>query len=61
MPAAPFTCTVKLARERWGIYPTKLPDVARHLGVELRHHEALSDAVACARIVVEAEKTVSAY
>jgi DNA polymerase III subunit epsilon len=55
MPATPFTCTVKLARERWGIYPTKLPDVARHLGLELRHHEALSDAVACARIVIEAE------
>jgi DNA polymerase-3 subunit epsilon len=53
-PALPFLCTVQLARERWRIYPTKLPDVCRVLGIPLVHHEPLSDAEACARIVIAA-------
>lgn len=52
MPPLPFTCTVKMARNLWNIHPTKLPDVARHLKIELNHHEALSDALACAQIVI---------
>lgn len=55
VPALPFTCTVKLARSHWSLYPTKLPDVTRHLGIDLNHHEALSDAVACAKIVIAAQ------
>ena len=54
-PALDFTCTVRLARRVWGIYPTKLPDVCRHLGIPLRHHDAASDAEACARIVMAAD------
>lgn len=54
-PAHPFVCTVQLARARWGIHPTKLPDVCRRLGLELNHHEALSDALACAGIVLRAQ------
>lgn len=50
----PFVCTVQVARSVWGIYPTKLPDVCRHLGIRLTHHEASSDAEACARIVLAA-------
>ena len=57
VPAQPFLCTVQLARKTWGIRPTKLPDVCRHLGIKLNHHEALSDAEACARIVMAARKT----
>ena len=57
VPAQPFLCTVQLARRTWGIRPTKLPDVCRHLGIKLNHHEALSDAEACARIVMAARKT----
>ncbi len=56
MPKARFICTVKLARSTWNIYPTKLSDVCGKLGIPLNHHEALSDASACARIVVEARK-----
>jgi DNA polymerase-3 subunit epsilon len=56
-PSHPFVCTVKLARTIWSVYPTKLPDVCRHLGIPLRHHEAGSDAEACARIVIAARKT----
>jgi DNA polymerase-3 subunit epsilon len=50
----PFVCTVQLAREVWGIYPTKLPDVCARLQIRLRHHHADSDAEACARIVIAA-------
>lgn len=55
-PAVPFTCTVQLARRVWGLRPTKLPDVARHLGLRLDHHDPLSDAEACARIMIAATK-----
>ena len=51
-PAIPFVCTVQMARSVWGIYPTKLPDVCRHLGISLNHHDAGSDSEACGRIVV---------
>ena len=54
-PRTPFTCTVQLARAQWGIYPTTLPDVCRQLRILLRHHDAGSDAEACARIVLAAE------
>ena len=53
-PVWPFHCTVKLARAVWNVFPTKLPDVCRHLGIPLRHHDAISDAEACARIVLAA-------
>ncbi len=55
-PPIPFLCTVQLARKRWNIRPTKLPDVCRHLGISLNHHDAASDAQACAQIVMEAGK-----
>jgi DNA polymerase III subunit epsilon len=49
-----FQCTVRLVRTVWNIYPTTLPDVCRHLHIPLRHHDARSDAEACARIVIAA-------
>ena len=55
-PAHRFICTVRLARSTWNIYPTKLSNVCQHLNIELNHHEALSDAHACAQIVIAAEK-----
>ena len=48
-PTLPFRCTVQLARKTWNIRPTKLSDVCRELGIALNHHEALSDALACAK------------
>lgn len=53
-PHQNFVCTVKLARQTWKIYPTKLPHVCEHLGIALEHHQALSDAEACAQIVIAA-------
>ena len=55
-PPLPFRCTVQISREAWGIFPTRLSDVCRELGIALNHHEALSDAMACARIMIAAEK-----
>ena len=54
LPKQLFVCTVKVARSVFGIYPTKLPDVCQHLRIPLSHHEAGSDAEACARIVLAA-------
>jgi DNA polymerase-3 subunit epsilon len=54
VPPLPFLCTVQLARELWNLRPTKLPDVCRFLGLTLKHHDALSDATACANIVLAA-------
>ncbi|MSQ12646.1 MAG: exonuclease [Dehalococcoidia bacterium] len=53
-PALPFVCTVQLARRTWSIYPTKLPNVCERLGIVLHHHNPLSDAEACAQIVMRA-------
>jgi DNA polymerase-3 subunit epsilon len=53
-PSHSFQCTVRLARSVWNIYPTMLPDVCKRLRIPLRHHDAESDAEACARIVIAA-------
>jgi DNA polymerase III subunit epsilon len=53
-PPHSFICTVQLARKTWKLYPTKLPNVCEYLGITLNHHQALSDAEACARIVIAA-------
>ena len=53
-PDLAFRCTVRLARSVWQLRPTTLPDVCAHLRIPLRHHDALSDAEACARIVIAA-------
>ncbi len=56
-PDIPFRCSMVLARQKWGIYPTKLPNVCRRLGIDLHHHDASSDAEACARIMIKALST----
>jgi DNA polymerase III subunit epsilon len=53
-PSTPFLCTVRMARTAWGVFPTRLPDVCRYLGLMLEHHHAGSDALACARIAAAA-------
>ena len=54
VPALPFLCTVQLARRTWRMKPNDLPSVCRRLGIGLMHHDPLSDAEACARIVIAA-------
>ncbi|MBI4781251.1 MAG: 3'-5' exonuclease [Oscillatoriophycideae cyanobacterium NC_groundwater_1537_Pr4_S-0.65um_50_18] len=55
-PSLEFLCTVQLARRVWQIYPTKLPNVCARLAIQLDHHQALSDASACAQIVMAAHQ-----
>jgi DNA polymerase III subunit epsilon len=57
----PFVCTVKAARSVWGFYPTTLADVCRQLQIPLRHHDAESDARACARILLAARERGHEY
>jgi DNA polymerase III subunit epsilon len=54
-PAQPWVCTVRQARRTLGIFPAHLANVCNVLGIRLNHHEALSDAEACARIVLAAQ------
>lgn len=54
MPVQDFACSMRFARSELGIYPTKLSNVCQRLGIPLQHHDALSDAEACARIVLAA-------
>lgn len=60
-PDLPFECTMRIARKVWRIQPTALPDVCRYLGLELRHHDAQSDAEACARIMIAAMEALKAH
>ena len=52
-PTHQFQCTMRMARSKWNLQSVKLPSVCRHLGIQLNHHNALSDAEACAQIAVQ--------
>jgi len=52
IPEHEFVCTVQVARNTWNIRPTRLNNVCDFLGIELNHHEALSDAMAAAKIMI---------
>jgi DNA polymerase-3 subunit epsilon len=44
-----WECTVKIYRAK-GLKPTKLSDCCYKMKIDLNHHEALSDARACAKL-----------
>jgi len=46
---ARWECTVKIYKAK-GLKPTKLSDCCRAMNIQLNHHEALSDARACASL-----------
>jgi DNA polymerase-3 subunit epsilon len=54
LPDFRYECTVQLARKHLGIYPTNLPAVCSRLKIALNHHDAMSDALACAKIALAA-------
>lgn len=56
MPHQQWVCSVRQARNVLNIYPANLANVCRVMGIKLNHHEALSDAEACARIVMAARR-----
>lgn len=47
--APKWECTVKIYKAK-GLKPTKLSDCCREMKIQLNHHEALSDARACAKL-----------
>lgn len=49
--AARWECTMKLYKAK-GLRPTKLSDCCREMNITLNHHEALSDARACAQLYI---------
>ncbi len=53
-PPQPFECTVVLARRTWRMPKNDLATLARFIQFTLNHHEAGSDAEACARILLAA-------
>ena len=53
-PEHEFLCTMQLAREKWNLSSARLPVVCEHLEIPLDHHNALSDAEACAKIAMKA-------
>ncbi|MFZ5354234.1 MAG: exonuclease domain-containing protein [Bacillota bacterium] len=56
-PELSYCCSVNIAKKTWtGLESYKLNALGEYLGFEFRHHDALEDAVAAARIVIEACK-----
>ena len=53
-PTVPFVCTVRVARAHWKFRPANLAHVCAQLGIPLKHHDAASDALACATIALKA-------
>lgn len=53
-PALRFGCTLRLARAAWKLKSHRLSALAKHFDIPLDHHNALSDAMACARIFMRA-------
>jgi len=54
-PVAEWICSVRTARRVWSVPNADLASMARFLCVPLDHHEPLSDATACAEIMLAAE------
>ena len=54
IPSREYLCTVQIARTLWRYPSNSLPFLAAAFGIELKHHDALSDAMACAQILLRA-------
>ncbi|MGQ9799869.1 MAG: 3'-5' exonuclease [Ignavibacterium sp.] len=51
-----FICTMQLSRNFFGFEYYALNDVCKQLKIPLKHHDPLSDALACAKIMIKALK-----
>jgi DNA polymerase-3 subunit epsilon len=60
-PSFDYFCSCELSRKVWRNLPNhKLNTVCDHLGIELNHHNACSDAAGSAQIVVKALEELNA-
>jgi DNA polymerase-3 subunit epsilon len=55
-PDVEYRCTVRLSRAVLKIKPANLANVCRQLFIPLQHHDAGSDAEACAKIMIEVQR-----
>jgi DNA polymerase-3 subunit epsilon len=54
-----FECSLEWSRRAWSFLENhKLHTVSKYLGIDLNHHEALSDAIACSKIYIEAKARI---
>ena len=61
MPAVTYACTVTMARRAFpALRNHKLDVVCEHCGIGLVHHDAASDAVACANVALACASAVGA-
>jgi len=57
-PSFDYLCTVNVSKAVWqGQVNNKLDTLANMLNIKFKHHDACDDAVACAKILIEALKT----
>ena len=56
LPEQRFEDTVKISRQIWNFKNNKLNTVCNELRIPLNHHDALSDALGCAKIAMKAFK-----
>lgn len=52
----PWLCTLEISRSILPLAAFKLSDVCAHLKIDLDHHNAMSDARACASIIMHAQR-----
>ncbi|MFH0975251.1 MAG: 3'-5' exonuclease [Spirochaetota bacterium] len=52
IPEVNYKCTWQLSRKRLRLKSNALDKVSAHFGIKLNHHNALSDAKACAKIMI---------
>lgn len=61
IPSLQFSCTRLIAKHTWTDRPAYgLKPLASWLGIRFRHHDALEDSVACAKILLAAADSVGA-
>ncbi len=53
-PPVPFVGTGCVAPSNWNFRPANLAHVSAQLSIPLKHHDAASDALACATIALKA-------
>ncbi|MCA9033335.1 MAG: 3'-5' exonuclease, partial [Planctomycetaceae bacterium] len=59
IPPLEYFCTVQVARALWKLPSNSLPFLASHFDIPLQHHDALSDAKACAQVLIAAMNQLS--
>jgi len=52
IPELKYECTCQLSRNRLKLSSNALDSVSNYYGIELDHHNALSDTLACAKIMI---------